>query len=214
MEEDEQTPLPKKQKRSPKTSTPISAATNSNPLSTFSSIAASLKTSKLLKVEPFNLFKDDPGLWIASFEKALENHGSIEDIAFPTLFHLLDDVCQSWHFRYRRQNKIIIWSELKDDFIEYMQKRFVKKLGELKKQYDNKESVEKYVQDQVDIHKAFFPKLTEKELILAAIAGLPDTLKLDLNEYKDVKLSVFLSFCNFVDKSNQAARQDDNSDQI
>ena len=77
------------------------------------------------------MLKDDPGLWIGSFEKALENHGPVEDIAFATLFHLLDDSGQTWHFQYRRKNKIIIWSELKDDFVEFMQKRFVKKLGDL-----------------------------------------------------------------------------------
>lgn len=100
-------------------------------MSTFASIASTLKTSKSIKIEPFNMLKDDPGLWIGSFEKALENHGPVEDIAFATLFHLLDDSGQTWHFQYRRKNKIIIWSELKDDFVEFMQKRFVKKLGDL-----------------------------------------------------------------------------------
>lgn len=141
----DQTPAPKKAKRTIITSTPIPAVVNSSPMSTFASIASSLKTSKSIKVEPFNMLKDDPGLWIGSFEKALENHGPVEDIAFATLFHLLDDNGQTWHFKYRRENRIVIWSELKDDFVEYMQKRFVKKLGDLKKHYVVDESVEAYV---------------------------------------------------------------------
>ena len=90
------------------------------------------------------MLKDDPGLWIGLFEKALENHGPVEDIAFPTLFHLLDDSGQTWHFQYRRKNKIISWSELKDDFVECMQKRFIKKLGFLKKQFVANEPVKAY----------------------------------------------------------------------
>lgn len=204
LDEDETTPTPKKFKRTPKTSTPVSNAVNSIPLTTFASIASSLITSKSLKVEPFNMLKDDPGFWIGSFEKALETHGPVDDIAFPTLFHLLDDDGQTWHFQYRRKNKIIIWSELKEDFIEMMQKRFVKKLGDLKKQHNENESVETYVQNQFNLHKSFFPKMTEKDLILLSIAGLSQSLKLELIEYKDVKLSVFLNFCKFIDKANLA----------
>lgn len=189
LDEKEPESTPKRQKRPQKTSTP--AAVNLVQVSTFSSIASSLKTSKSLKVEPFNMLKDDPGFGIGAFEKALENHGPVDDIAFPTLFHLLDDDGQSWHFQYRKKNKIIIWSELKVDFVEIMQKRFAKKLGDLKKPYVNNESVEDYVQNQFALHKSFLPKMSDKELILLAIAGLPKTMILELIEYKDVKLSVF-----------------------
>ena len=151
LDEIEQTPATKKQKRHVNTSTPISAVVKSSPMSTFASIASSLKTSKSIKVEPFNMLKDDPGLWIGLFEKALENHGPVEDIPFPTLFHLLDDSGQTWHFQYRRKNKIISWSELKDDFVECMQKHFIKKHGFLKKQFVANEPVKAYVQNQVNV---------------------------------------------------------------
>lgn len=213
IDEEELTPAPKKTKKSPKTSTPATFAVKPVPLSTFSSITSSLKTSKSLKIEPFDMLKDDPGLWIGSFEKALEVHGPIDDIAFPTLFHLLDDDGQAWHFQYRRKNRIIIWSELKDDFVEIMQKRFVKKLGDLKKSYVDNESVENYVQEQFNLYKSFFQKLTEKELILAAMAGLPQAYKLELIEYKDVKAFVFLSFCQFIDKANKAIQDPENEAQ-
>ena len=162
-----------------------------------------MKLSKSVKIDAFNLLKDEPGVWIGSFEKSLENQGPIEDIGFSTLFHFLDSSCQSWHFQYRRKNKIIIWSELKEDFVEDMQNRFVEKLSQLKKKYVPDELVEKYVEEQCEVHKSFFPKLSEKELILAAMAGLPKEMQLELNEYKDVALSVFLNFCNYMDQAKK-----------
>ena len=213
LDDVDQTPVTKKPKRTIITSTPILAAVSSTPISTFASIASSLKTLKTIKVEPFNMLKDDPGLWSGAFEKALENHGPVEDIAFATLFHLIDDSGQTWHFQYRRRNKIIIWPELKDEFVEFMQKRFVKKLGELKKQYVDDQSAEAYVQGQVNVHKSFFSKMSEKELILVAMAGLPEDFRLELTEYKDVKLSVFQSFCQFIDKANKVIADRDEEEQ-
>lgn len=96
---------------------------------------------------------------------------------------------------------------MKEDFCVDMQKKYLKKLGALKNKYNVGQSIEDYVQKQFDVFKSFFPKLSDQELILAAISGLPEEIQLSMNEYKGVSTSVFKSFCKTLDQVMKA-RQD------
>lgn len=210
LDEEPYTPAPKKRRTAPRTSTPASAANNQSCLS---GIVSTLKLSKSLKITSFNLVKDDPCIWIGSFEKAVEDQGPVQDIAFKLLFNFLDEYGQNWHFKYKQNNDIINWFEVKEDFCADMQKAYLKKLSALKSKYKNGESIEVYVQGQFDVFKSFFPKLNDQELILLAISGLPGEIQLSMNEYKDVSTSVFKSFCKTLDqvmKVKQAASEADN----
>lgn len=209
MDDDHETPVVSKRKKVTHTPTPLSGPSSSLSLSNFSSIASSLKVSKLVKIEAFNSLKDDPCVWIGSFEKAVEKHGPVEDIGFVSLFHFLDSSCQPWHFSYRRKNKIIIWSDVKEEFCHHMQKQFVEKIALLKKHYTKGQTVKDFVKEQIESHKAFFPKLSDKELILASIGGLPQEIRFELVEYKDAKLSTFLEFCECIDKDVQQANEEE-----
>ena len=191
------TPVPKKRRSLRRTSTPASVATCNSSLS---DIVSTLKLSKSLKNAALNLIKDDPCIWIGSFEKTVDDFAPVQDGEFKLLFNFLDEFGQVWHFKYKQSNDIINWLDVKEDFCEDMQKQYLKRLSGLKIKFKSGDSIEEYVQGQFDVFKSFFPKLNDQELILAAISGLPEDIQLSMNEYKDVTASVFKNFCKTMDQ--------------
>ena len=171
------------------------------------SITSKVKLTESLNLKEFDLINDDPAIWIAGFESVAKDHGSLEEIGLAIMFHLLDEECLSWHFSYRRLNQIFIWSNYKDEFVEEMNRRFLDKLSNLKKKCSATETYTSYVNEQINLHKKFFPKLEDTELILACLAGLPTVAQKDLNEFKSVPLKSFLNFCTILDKEKQAFAQ-------
>ena len=101
-----QTPAPKKLRKPQRTSTPAHASTTQSSLA---GIVSTLKVCKSLKIAPFDLIKDEPCIWIGSFEKAVEDQGPVQDIGFKLLFNFLDEYGQVWHFKYKQTNDIINW---------------------------------------------------------------------------------------------------------
>ena len=124
----------------------------------------------------------------------------MEELGFALLFHLLEENCLAWHFKHRRTNPIHSWANYKDDFVEEMNKQFLKKLSTLKEKFEKGKTYVGYVNTQIETHKLFFPNLSKSEVILMCLAGLPDCVQKDLNEFKSVSLKGFVSFCEILDK--------------
>lgn len=188
------------------TSTPIGPApVAKTPVSAF---ASKVKLTESLNLKQFDLINDDPSIWIAGFEAAAKKHGSLEEMGLALMFHLLDDDCLSWHFKFRRTNQIFVWSNYKDEFVEEMNKRFLTKLSILKKKFATG-TYSEYVNEQIEIHKLFFPNLADNELILICLAGLPNAAQNELNEFKSVSLKSFQNFCSILDKEKSQTSQQD-----
>ena len=183
------------------TSTPKATQEEKTPLSL---IASKVKFAESLNLKQFDLMKDDPAIWIAKFEAAAKQHGSLKELGFALLFHLFDENCLVWHFQHRRANPISSWANYKDEFLDEMNKRFLKKLSTLKQKWETSKTYAEYVNEQVETHKSFFPNMTESELILVCLSGLPCSVQTDLNEFKSVSLNAFVNFCAILDKEKAA----------
>lgn len=190
---DERSPLKKK-----RTSTPAKSS-STNTVSTFSSVASSLKIAKSLKIGVFNLIRDNPSVWMATFVKEMEKFGPVENIGSSTLFHLLDRDCQSWLYTYKRKNPLMIWDDFQSDFCSEMQTKYFEKLSVLKKKWRSGDKVQEYSKEQIDSFKMFYPKMNDNELILAAVSGLPKKIQIELDDYRDSKIDDFLHFCGLFD---------------
>ena len=163
-------------------------------------IASKVNFAESLKVKQFDLIKEDLAIWIATFEAAAKDHGNLEELGFALMFHLLDDNCLTWHFKHRRAHPILAWANYKDDFVEEMNNQCLKKLSTLKQKWETGKTYVEYVNDQIETQKLFFRNMSESDLILNCLAGLPDSAQKDLNEFKSVSLKAFVSFCSILDK--------------
>lgn len=197
---DEDLETPNKRLRRNVTSTP---STDNTVKPQMSAIASKAKLIDSLNLKQFDLINDDPTIWIAGFEAAAKKHGDLDEIGCAILFHLLDDDCLTWHFGYRRANPIFIWSDYKGEFVDEMNTRFLSKLSMLKQKHEGTQTYTDYVDQQIKIYKSFFPKMTDNDLILTLLAGLPNNAQKDLNEFRSVGLNAFKSFCAILDKDKK-----------
>lgn len=171
-----------------------------------------MKVATGLKINPFYLLKDNPAIWMATFAKEIEKAGSIESIGIGILFHLLDRDCKSWLYTYKRSNPLVIWKDFEKEFCIEMHSKYFEKLSTFKEKLASDDKVEIYIQNQINAFKEFFPKMTDQELILAAMSGLPKKIQIELDDYKSVKVNDFLHFCMLFDQ-NPIAELDYNQEE-
>lgn len=83
----------------------------------------------MLDIEKFDPFKHQARVWLSKYENKLKTFPCFNGNEFHYLSQFLEGPCRKWYFAYKK--KYTSFYLLKDDFVDYFDKFYVRKLGNL-----------------------------------------------------------------------------------